>query len=479
MTWSKPAALVLSIALAAAVAAALWLLRPPPEPLQRSFEEPILEAYPLEPSPPLAPAPVERVAPRAAPAEGAAPPPARAPDPAQPPDVLTGIVRDPHGAPHADARVFALPWIAESREYQDFRTARRATSGPEGRYEVEVRLDRGFALAGVLVDDTGAPIVKARVDALAPDPRRGPRRSQATTDADGRFLISALEAIVYGLRSEPVGCDEIVLTGLLPPMSGLVLRVPRRGTVTALLRVPPGSPLPERVTVFRPAARDSSEMHATSRPWNEGRFELAGIPTGRVRLRFCVDGLAPASRELYVEPGARVDLGEVLMDAGFCLDGRVLDQKDRPVAHALVHSGGTRDASWRSATTRADGSFRMESLVEGELDLHVEADGFLPARRRSRVAAAGPLVVKLQVACRIRGEVRNAGGQAAAGVQVTVRRDAERLWSAWTDAEGRFEASVPAGRYRLTARRAMEPEVQTDLEVPEGEPTAVLLTLSN
>jgi hypothetical protein len=155
-----------------------------------------------------------------------------------------------------------------------------AEVSPGATTTVRLSLDRGLALAGVLVDDLRKPIAGARVFA-----RSGSNPIRVRTDDEGRFAIGGLQALAYDLRSEPDGCDEAVLSGVVAPRAGLVLMAPRRGAVTALLRVPTGFPIPERVTVFRPASRGSSEMHASSRPWNDGRFELEGVPTGSARGR--------------------------------------------------------------------------------------------------------------------------------------------------------------------------------------------------
>jgi hypothetical protein len=357
--------------------------------------------------------------------------------------------------------------------------------------EHEVRLDRGLTLAGTLVDDTGTPIAGAGVLAIGGDPTRRGNHGQALTDPDGRFLIGGLEDRTYDLQSDPDGCDRVGLSEVVPPMAGLVLTAPRRGTVTAFLRLPAGFPTPESVTLFRPASRGSDEMHASSRSWNGGRFEHGNIPTGTVRLRFFVDGLAPAVRELQVTPGERTDLGEIPLDAGLVLEGRIVDRHGRPVARALVSSGVTRDASWRSAVTQADGSFRLERLVAGAVDLHVEADDHLPARIPVTVPLEPPqLVVRLRVAGRLAGEVRNADGSAAARRAVQLHQGKRHVRQLETDEHGRFQAAVPEGSYRVIvpslwsygsagfARPEPGDAAEGEVHVKEAEESKLVLTLS-
>lgn len=431
------------LASALALAAGLWLFRPPTAPPPRSFEEP-----PAQVNAPLV-ATTVHVEPRRE-------PPLPAPTPITPKDTPAEAAPAPR-APEPQVKVLE--------------------SAPP---DAGVRPEPVLTLAGILVDDRRIAIAGAVIVAEADG-----SRVHSVTDELGRFHIAGLAPVAHQLSSQPDDHALATLSGIVPPTAGLVLTAPRASTVIAYLRVPPGYPTPERVSVA------FSETRETWLPWNGGRIELGGVPTGMIELRFFVEGLSPAFREFYAGPKQRMNLEEVFLYVGFVLEGWVLDPDGRPVANARVQttnlveqavrffngwSGKSGDYKWKSETSTssgADGSFRLEHVAEGYLALRVIAEGFLEAFPAPRVEPGRPLVLHLRRGGLLRIQVRHADERPAADVSLRIKSAESGAVAARTGEDGRCEVRLHPGAWRVSTADAREFPV----ELREGEETPLTLTL--
>ena len=95
-----------------------------------------------------------------------------------------------------------------------------------------------------------------------------------------------------------------------------------------------------------------------------GRFQIAGIPPGRVQVIARREGYAAATTErLFVAAGGtREDLELVLEPAGH-LAGRVIDEREVGVEAVLVEVRSDREPHARVALTDVEGRFEMASVV--------------------------------------------------------------------------------------------------------------------
>jgi protocatechuate 3,4-dioxygenase beta subunit len=136
----------------------------------------------------------------------------------------------------------------------------------------------------------------------------------------------------------------------------------------------------------------------------DGRFLFRNLSPGGYDLQVLRGGLAPRLVRLEVPARARsAGAGDVRLEPGAVIEGRVTDEEDRPVAGAQV--GLTSDTSNPMATdgqepveTAADGSFRLDSLPAGaRVVLWVQAPGFAPGNGRSVEAPTShPVQIALQ-----------------------------------------------------------------------------------
>jgi hypothetical protein len=340
------------------------------------------------------------------------------------------------------------------------------------------------------VDHAGAPLAGVRVWARRSDDRQRPARGNATTDVSGRFRIQGLNGSLHDLRCEPDGHDAVtvkVLPVVEPAVPETTIVVARRGVVTARVRLPDAFPPPGRILVISPVAQGSTEERASSIPWEEGLVEVEDLPVGALQLRFVVKGLAAVTRSVQMPPGGRVDLGELVFGRGLALAGQVLDARGAAVAGANVSAGLSHPASFQSAVSAADGTFLVECLTEGSVDVQVEAEGFLPARAGANVRpGAEPVIVRLERGGLLKGEVRCDDGAAATSTLVSIDGPTGSALRVWSDREGRFQARLVPGSYRVLANPAKvvfqsggpRSPVAVEVLLREGEETPATVRVS-
>jgi protocatechuate 3,4-dioxygenase beta subunit len=359
--------------------------------------------------------------------------------------------------------------------------------------EVEVRMLAGVTLAGVVVDDRGTPLASVEVEAQRPFHRkyRGLEKSygKTVTDEEGRFRIEGLRPGTHGICAAADGHARRWTCPVEAPDEKLRVVVPRMARITGRLVPPEGGPPVGRVALKRHGGRRNEEMWGfpgggsgtTTTEWPEGRLDTR-VPDGTVRLEIRPEGYGPVRLELDLKPGETRDLGDIPLDQGLELRGRVVDPSGAPVAGARVFAGGAFNPI-DSMTTGVDGGFVLRRLGEGEVEVEIEADGFLSRAvtgdtRRSAV----PLVVTLHRGGVLRCTVIGEDGKPAAGLDVEIverGKSEDEPFEEWveTDNRGAFEIRVPAGGYDLIARRDGEPLGRAAAKIEEGGGARVTITL--
>lgn len=153
----------------------------------------------------------------------------------------------------------------------------------------------------------------------------------------------------------------------------------------------------------------------------DGRFELEALAPGPVRLVVHASGFAPHARDRAGRFDCRVDLdlGDVRLEPGLALRGRVVDPRGEPVAGASVvlalecaHRASHVRFPGRGvlvATSGSDGGFVVDELTSGPWKLCIDAPRFRIAEIRGEAfpgtSVRDDLVVRLEPGARIAGRV--------------------------------------------------------------------------
>ncbi len=356
----------------------------------------------------------------------------------------------------------------------------------------DIVLARGAALRGRVVDEAGAGVAAATVEAVS-----GALTLRAGTDADGRFELDGLRpGSAVALRAEATGCAaasvELGVGDGAEPLD-VELRLRRLGSVRGRV-TGPGGGVPDGAWVQVAPAEDALEgryeivsvwQRAARRPVApDGRFEAAvdwwgGRAEGGVVVRAGAPGCAPVLSATLDVGADDVDAGTLELAAGLRLTGRVVAADGGgPVAGAEIEfqngefpAAFAQRRDWSSvgrdrmpfefvARSGADGRFEVQDLPPWRYELRVSADGFGAAAPVVAVPQEGELTVELARLAPLAGHVRWDDGAPAAGLIVAAHPadgSAPVFGLAETHADGAFTFErLPAGRYVLEARRAWD-----------------------
>lgn len=316
---------------------------------------------------------------------------------------VLGTVVDKAGAPVRGARVDAQLYGASGKHVDsDDAGAFQITGLPPGEYYVDaatptqasgaahLQLERGNAVdiqlvlepsrvAGIVVDETGAPVVEATVRALACG-SYVPWRLEVRTDSRGYFDLGPLQVGEYDLYATWPGTRthrEAPATARVHSSNAnirLELPAPCRVTGRLLLK---GKPL----SYFGAALVREREMpggRAVGISDADGRFTLIGEP-GNWRLALIADGTKlKIIGEINFAERRAIDLGDVAMERGQRITGHVRDPRGKAVPGARVkidrgadlHANESRVRRWFAGdyetTTNEDGAYAFEGIGRPE-----------------------------------------------------------------------------------------------------------------
>jgi 5-hydroxyisourate hydrolase-like protein (transthyretin family) len=364
--------------------------------------------------------------------------------------------------------------VALHVEADDHLPSSREVEVVEGKEtKVEIRLDPGASITGVLLDAKGEPQagVRVGVDLELPDPLSGWTAITAriaTTDAEGRFALHALLPGRYELeaRQETYGLTGAV--EVVAPAKDVVVRGRWLGKATLRFLLPDGSPLDEGVWVWRKAG--GGYASGSLEELDDGRIEIEGLSEEPRSYDFVVEGYAPVSRALRVTPGTAAATETITLDPGVTLEGRVLTPDGTPAAGADIRAGRL------PIETAEDGTFVLEHAPRGLLHLSVKAGD---APRTWFVVDVGATKAPLDLAVR-RGatidlRMEDAEGEPAANQQVSYDHLVDGTWERTgggrTGPDGHMRGPVASGRIRFLWHATYDavPVLLGETSLAEGE----------
>ena len=282
----------------------------------------------------------------------------------------------------------------------------------------------------------------------------------AVTDAAGGFETAGLAPGVYrlivahkdwavtiwsGVRLESPGhVDVDVILRAPVRVSGRLVdaqRRPRTGTVSLQEIEGQGSP-------------HSLGALVRAEPGADGRFTLERLPAGS--LAFVAGGNGVPSRLVPVQVGPRqrvADVGDLVLEPGAHIRGRVRDKMRAPIAGAVVRGF----ADWPvepgvpaiEGRTEPDGTFVLGATSAPRYRLSVRVPGVAPLTRDVYAPSDGVELV-LDTEGGIAGLVVDDGDRPVESFWVTATSHGARMGRLFTGESGRFALDgVPAGTYTV------------------------------
>jgi protocatechuate 3,4-dioxygenase beta subunit len=438
----------------------------------------------------------------------------------QPGVVVEGVVLGPERTPIADVELrlgggrqaparsawsdvegrFAFADLAPGTELE---VRARREGWVESRKSVAVRADAtpleivmqpGLVLEGVVVDADGAEIAEAtlRLVPSAPGTAVFGMGGRAHSAADGTFSMDGLAAGTYRLFAGAPGFQPATLEGMElraeEDRSPLRVELLPGAVVTGRVTDAEGEPVSGAFVWHRnPRSRDPYATPSQLRPIPsdaEGRYQLEGLPAGRVELEAQARGYRSQVRESAIEPGENeIDFALVRAPE---IHGRVIDEDGRPVAAALVMVAVARAS--RGDRSDAEGSFRIAVELGSIVRVSASKDGLGTSEEvglEVRDAPLPELVLQLRRGATLRGRVEGLELDALARTTVaatplSAQRSTQRNFGfggARPDYEGRFHLDdLQPGRWLIgatdrTTGRTVEEVVDVEPGTAELEVT--------
>jgi len=386
----------------------------------------------------------------------------------------------------------AIVNLAEQPELRGQRLVLRRSEAPAG------------AIAGVVVDDTGAPVAGALVTAAAR--RRSPvsdtsplgvdsaTASSATTNVRGELSIADLPAGEYGVWPGAGRDASRSMTSAKTGDVALRLVMPRPGAITGkVVFADTGEGVDDFTVDVQPRGGDEGAT-----PGEQGAFEVRDLSPGVYTVRISGRGFLDANQgDVRVDAGKPTDVGTIAVSRGRTLTGRVVDPAGRGVAGArvLVGAPGVFIGVGRfdepvfdqpGAVTDANGGFAIAGGIHTRSravsPLVVGADH--PSYGRSAPVAIPPgtqdpppITLTLLECGSIAGTVTRKGRPVAGA---TIGAGWPELGAALTNEDGAFAISrLPAGPVTLHVHADTEVtrSHQTTVQVEAGKPTDVTIDL--
>jgi uncharacterized GH25 family protein len=248
-----------------------------------------------------------------------------------------------------------------------------------------IKLHKGVAVSGRVVDEAGKPVGKAHVvlsgmwGAGTGDP--------VTTDRAGKFTIPAVPAGSHTLLATdrehaPATSPPITVADL--PVKGIEIRMKEGGVLAGTVVDADGKPV--RYATVR-ALHVGGGMWGGSRQTttdDAGTFELRGLPRTKLSVRAESDTAASKVEDVELQATREKHDLRLVLDVTGTIAGVVVDDGGQPVPEVQVNafpdlmsgpSKGAALAGMSSATTDGGGHFTIHGLPDGTYRLWAARTG--------------------------------------------------------------------------------------------------------
>ncbi len=322
-------------------------------------------------------------------------------------------------------------------------------------------VEEGSVLRGRVVDRQGKPIPGVGVEVRWQNMyRRFERRAKSASD--GKFRLGGLPEHSVTLEASAEGfADRLMVQVEHGELVTVELR--RNGGVRGEVRLAEGG-TPESFTVrATPRRRGGEPTDAVETAG--GAFELRGLAPGTYAVEVRVPGLAPGRIDkVEVKDHATVDVGEIRLDTGLSVRGRVVYDVNGAVAPGtrirIDRNAGPFDWSAPAdgtAISDTGGRFVFNGLEPGRYTLTIVHAESAPMQHGFDLDAdselpAGEIEIRLTDGGEIRGTVVDAEGLPMGGVDIFMIRGARgfdrRIVATLDDGSFRFDRLAP-GTYTV------------------------------
>jgi hypothetical protein len=358
---------------------------------------------------------------------------------------------------------------------------------PEGEtVRGTMRISEPAAIEGHLFSFDGIPATGEQILAVALEELRDGRRpheASAEVQEDGSFRIEGLGPGPHRLVVRTGGwwSEKIVVCPSVeaPSTGNRIVFCGFGGARFRLDRVP-AEEGDSRIWAFVTFGGGDEETTVDHRlAESGGGYTIPGIPAGTCRLDLVVPGFAMRTLSFECGAGQETELGEIALDEGVEMRGRVVDDAGEPLPGSSV---GLAVAGWLpdcpgDGVTDEEGRFVFRNAPVGGATFRASQGGaYLDDTRAIDDPGSGEVLFVLPRLHVVRVLVRTRSGRPVSGLveflQPARPGEEPEGYGGWDmDSHGRFEAELPAGEWGVRlVRKGLEEEWLGTLEVrADGE----------
>ncbi len=333
------------------------------------------------------------------------------------------------------------------------------TIGEEGLSGVEIVMEPGASIAGIVVDTRGKPLPAMYVNAN-PENNDHNQMRRANTQDDGTFKVESLAPGTYTMyvspqnaygRSRPTKAQE-VRVGKAQAVTGIRLVYDEQQGLSIAGRVTNKAGDPVATAYVNAHSKLGGNSYGYTQTDADGRYEVKGLQEGTHRM-YVSHGNYSSLRAVEAEAGSK--RADFVLEGRGAVEGRVVDARTgQPIARfKLTHLRGTsqRLQSWMNPRFVSfhdeKGQFRLEGVEAGDNTVFAQAQGYGPGIQQVTGLLEGATVsgveFRLSAGGVLEGKVMDVAGQPVSGAQIhlsasvqTWQRD--RGGAALTDRKGAF-----------------------------------------
>lgn len=330
-------------------------------------------------------------------------------------------------------------------------------TAPNDTDNINFKLEKGGSIFGQVSDDKNKPLAGIYVYAYVSS--TGNYSKGTWTDESGNYTISGLASGTYKVTvnaNDWATQKKENITVTAPNVTDNInFKLEKGGSISGRVLDDNGQPVKNE---WVNAHSLDYEIYKGNNTDADGYYSIPALPSGIYQVKVNPDDWAAQAYPCYINVTAPEDTGNVNfnLEKGGSVSGRVLDEKDQPVADVFVdiHTPDYDIAEYTS--TKADGSYTISNLPDGSYDISVQADGWVYkdyAKKISVVALNNTEVADINLeksGGSISGKVVNADGLPVQGAHIYAYSG--DCWGyTYTDSQGQYIVSnLVSGVYELT-----------------------------